>query len=784
MRKYVTLMSTKDDGSSMAADSRFPSRAQKTRSFFSDFCGVVSLVFLLSWNCGLPAEQSFIRGDCDSDGRVAGQVTDAVFLLTYNFIGGTEPSCLAACDADGDGRVRGQLTDAIYLLTFNFLGGPAPEAPFPDCGTDPEGSLSCTGLTPCGDPATAIIINEIHYNDASDRRYEFIELFNRSESIVELSGFRFDDGITFGFPSDAEIAGNSYVLVVKDPSHWRSLRVPVFGPFAGSISNAGERLSLLSPSGQRESVRYQDAAPWPLGADGYGPSLERVDPSSPADDFHSWRASATVRGTPGRANSTHGVPTHPLIVSTGRTPSQPTSTDTVDVEAILDVDPRSVRRVRLRSQAVRSITLPVVVSDAVVSDADGEVRFRGRIPPQPSQSLVRYNFEVELEDGRTVVLPPSTDPQPFLSYFAYDGEVRATLPVLWLFSNPPTELTVLPRSYSAAVVLEPGSENTLVFDGVDRRPSRNGQKLRFLKGQEYRGDRTLNIIPERASATEREPHVEHLGFELFRESDALAPRVDWFRVIDVSRSLHTQNLVIQQVNEAFAQLNGLDSDSQIYKGELTFDFEEGLSTAYVNQNDPAAGIDDLLAILDRLNSDDSDLVRRTVMEHLAVENARLYSAVSAFIANWEGFDHNFFVVLDPSSQELRVVPWDLDSTFEEICVDFPLDWPLTGRGVCSGVELSERLPGPISRPFHLQDDLDRQYHEYLWRAIQPGGAFSTGVLTPRTREIEELLLADLKLQEEYLGFERPRRRDQITESYSAIRSFIEQRVALLREALE
>ena len=27
------------------------------------------------------------------------------------------------------------VTDAIYTLTFNFLGGPAPAAPFPDCDT-------------------------------------------------------------------------------------------------------------------------------------------------------------------------------------------------------------------------------------------------------------------------------------------------------------------------------------------------------------------------------------------------------------------------------------------------------------------------------------------------------------------------------------------------------------------------------------------------------------------------------------------------------------------------
>ena len=77
----------------------------------------------------------FLRGDCNGDGNVTGTVADAVFLLQFNFLGGTRPSCMAACDANGDGDVGGQVGDSIYILTFNFLGGPPPPQPFPECGT-------------------------------------------------------------------------------------------------------------------------------------------------------------------------------------------------------------------------------------------------------------------------------------------------------------------------------------------------------------------------------------------------------------------------------------------------------------------------------------------------------------------------------------------------------------------------------------------------------------------------------------------------------------------------
>jgi len=77
----------------------------------------------------------FLRGDCDGNGVVTGTVTDALFLLRFNFLGGAEPTCLAACDANDDGAVHGGVADAVYLLLHNFLGGPPPAAPYPDCGS-------------------------------------------------------------------------------------------------------------------------------------------------------------------------------------------------------------------------------------------------------------------------------------------------------------------------------------------------------------------------------------------------------------------------------------------------------------------------------------------------------------------------------------------------------------------------------------------------------------------------------------------------------------------------
>jgi hypothetical protein len=59
-------------------------------------------------------------------------ISDAVCVLSWLFLGRDTPGCMAAANTNGDAEVN--ITDAMYLLNHLFLGGPAPTAPFPECG--------------------------------------------------------------------------------------------------------------------------------------------------------------------------------------------------------------------------------------------------------------------------------------------------------------------------------------------------------------------------------------------------------------------------------------------------------------------------------------------------------------------------------------------------------------------------------------------------------------------------------------------------------------------------
>ncbi|MBI4601691.1 MAG: hypothetical protein HY721_07005 [Planctomycetes bacterium] len=93
------------------------------------------------------------RGDADDNGRL--ELTDAIRILGFLFLGAASPTCMDAADADDNGKV--ELTDAIRDLGYLFLGAaaPAPPGPPPEvCGPDPTpedaaGDLGCASYTNC-----------------------------------------------------------------------------------------------------------------------------------------------------------------------------------------------------------------------------------------------------------------------------------------------------------------------------------------------------------------------------------------------------------------------------------------------------------------------------------------------------------------------------------------------------------------------------------------------------------------------------------------------------------
>jgi Dockerin type I domain len=92
-----------------------------------------------SFNCSTgPAvityyQPSVFCGDANSDGTI--NVTDAVYIINYIFIGGEAPYPLENPEVNCDGAVN--VSDAVWIINYIFVGGNAP------CDVDGDGEPDC-----------------------------------------------------------------------------------------------------------------------------------------------------------------------------------------------------------------------------------------------------------------------------------------------------------------------------------------------------------------------------------------------------------------------------------------------------------------------------------------------------------------------------------------------------------------------------------------------------------------------------------------------------------------
>jgi hypothetical protein len=157
-----------------------------------------------------------------------------------------------------------------------------------------------------------VVINEIYYNPVQPGA-SFLELHNRSTSTAfDLSGHRVN-GIGYTFPPGTVLSPGAFLVLVQDRAAFSLAYGPgvaVFDQFNGSLSNNGERISLLQPTEAGEllitDVRYDNRLPWPTNAAGFGSSLQLIDPSRGSWRIANWSATATNAPnatTPGRVNA-------------------------------------------------------------------------------------------------------------------------------------------------------------------------------------------------------------------------------------------------------------------------------------------------------------------------------------------------------------------------------------------------------------------------------------------------------------------------------------------------
>jgi hypothetical protein len=185
-------------------------------------------------------------------------------------------------------------------------------------------------------PAIAgkLVVSKLHYHPQdptpaelaagfnSEAAFEYLELENISSDTLDLRGVTFT-GVTFDFTNAAiqTFAPGGKVIVAGNAAAFAmryGAGLPVAGSYSGDLSNGGELIRVIDANNAGiVEFTYDDAAPWPVQADGGGFALVLKNPPTNPDPnvATNWRASYAPGGKPGGVDQISIADWRPLYFS-------------------------------------------------------------------------------------------------------------------------------------------------------------------------------------------------------------------------------------------------------------------------------------------------------------------------------------------------------------------------------------------------------------------------------------------------------------------------------------
>ncbi len=173
------------------------------------------------------------------------------------------------------------------------------------------------------DDGNSVVINEINYNSAIEKDAgDWIELYNWGRVDLDISGWVFKDGDNthkYIIPANTILKTRQYLVLCRSLIGFSTVHPGVvnkIGNFDFGLGSPADQVRLFDNTGLLvDSVSYSGVAPWPVGPNGAGPSLELIKYNLDNTLAGSWKSSSENLGTPGRTNS---ITTNPGLFAIGK----------------------------------------------------------------------------------------------------------------------------------------------------------------------------------------------------------------------------------------------------------------------------------------------------------------------------------------------------------------------------------------------------------------------------------------------------------------------------------
>jgi hypothetical protein len=137
---------------------------------------------------------------------------------------------------------------------------------------------------------------------------EYVEIYNRSTKILNVSGWKLGDASSFGTAQDGWLLPDDYIVLTAT-ANVDSFSVATAVTSFPSLNNSDDAVVLYDNSGNKlDSIFYSIGWYHDTNKDGGGYSLERINPEDPCSDITDWKASNSSNGgTPGSINSVYDI---------------------------------------------------------------------------------------------------------------------------------------------------------------------------------------------------------------------------------------------------------------------------------------------------------------------------------------------------------------------------------------------------------------------------------------------------------------------------------------------
>ena len=572
----------------------------------------------------------------------------------------------------------------------------------------------------CVPNATAqVVINEIFYHAPDDLDLEYVELFNVSDTDADLSGWKLDAGIKYEFPAGSKVKAGGFVVITSNSELLKEFyEVTPVGEFKKSLSNSGDQITLINDDGKLiDEVSYRDRAPWPVSADGYSASLERVYARGATDVASNWEASdlsadydRQPAGTPGQKNSVAADALPPSISKVDWEPKQAKPETDLLVTAQVD-EHDSIESVVLHYRHME----PGKAGEEKTTDmspGDGG-QYMAKIKTGDKRNRI-LNFWVvaKSKSGGVGSNPRINDLRSSHSVYVNDPVKVGRIPVLQFFhigkkafdagenyrdeqqqqqrnrgyggrrgyggfgrrDAPRTALP--PQGHSAVVYTNPATGESEVFDFVNVVRRKSGWKVRFHKDKPLLGMTTINLLYEPNEATILN---ESLAYELYKSAGNASYDSGYMRLM-INGEPAGYHLYFEQPNGNFFRRHEIKNNGDLYKliwmgnAELSQRIPQeerpqryDIAGRHEKKSNRHAGYQDLVELIEKLeDADTDDAMWKLIEQNFDVENVVNYFAVNSLISHWDGFFNNYFLYYDrKGTGKWSLYPWDQDSTWSQ-----------------------------------------------------------------------------------------------------------------------